>query len=136
MRESASCSNEEDEHMACTNGKCELAGIVRRLREAGMDALREGDVGQAEELLRESVVLSEEGGALDVSTANSVYRLGLALSEAGRIDEAVTQFEKALALVRERAGCGSKLYKTILGHFSAALPGRAPAWEYDCAVGE
>ncbi len=119
--------------MACTNGKCELSGHVRRLREAGMDALREGDVDQAEDLLRRSVALSEAGGGVSTATANSVYRLGLALHEAGRQDEAAAEFEKALTLVRDRAGCGSKLYQTILGQFAQVLPARAhPAW--DCAV--
>lgn len=121
--------------MACSGGKCELSGNVRRLREAGMDALRDGDVGQAEDLLRRSVALSEAGGGVATATANSVYRLGLALHEAGRQEEAAMEFEKALTLVRNRAGCGSKLYQTILGHFAKALPARAhSAW--DCAVGQ
>ncbi|EHJ48214.1 hypothetical protein DFW101_2208 [Solidesulfovibrio carbinoliphilus subsp. oakridgensis] len=121
--------------MACTNGKCELSSSVRQLREAGMDALRDGDVDQAENLLRRSVAMSEAGGGVATATANSVYRLGLALHEAGRQDEAAAEFEKALTLVRDRAGCGSKLYQTILGHFARALPARAhPAW--DCAVGQ
>jgi tetratricopeptide (TPR) repeat protein len=111
--------------MACTNGKCVLSGNVRRLREAGMDAYNEGDLGKAEVLLRQSVELSEVGGGLDVTTANSAYRLALTLHEAGRHDEAAEQFEKALTLVRERAGCASKLYKTILGHFAQAIPVRA-----------
>lgn len=120
--------------MACTNGKCELSGNVRRLREAGMEALRGGDADQATALLRRSVALSEAGGGVVTATAHSVYRLGMALYEAGRQDEAAREFEKALTLVRDRAGCGSKLYQKILGHFAKALPARAhPAW--DCAVG-
>lgn len=119
--------------MACTNGKCELASNVRRLREAGMEALRDGDVDEAEDLLRRSVRLSEDGGGVATATAHSVYRLGLALHEAGRFEEAADAFEKALALVRERAGCGSKLYQKILGQFARVMPARAPAWE--CAAG-
>ena len=111
--------------MACVNGKCQLASSVRELREAGMDALRDGDVGGAEALLRRSVAMSEAGGGVSTATAHSVYKLGLALHAAGRPDEAAEQFEKALALVRERAGCASKLYKTILGHFAQAIPVRA-----------
>jgi tetratricopeptide (TPR) repeat protein len=113
--------------MACTNGKCVLAGNVRRLREAGMEALRAGDAGEAEALLRRSVEASEHGGCLDVSTAHSTYRLALALNQTGRYDEAAEQFEKALTLARGRAGSGSKLYKTILGHFAQTLPARAKA---------
>lgn len=121
--------------MACVGGKCELSGNVRRLRDAGMEALRGGDVDQAEDLLRRSVALSEAGGGVTTATANSVYRLGLALHEAGRTDEAAREFEKALTLVRDRAGCGSRMYQTILGHFAKVLPERAhPAW--DCAVGQ
>ncbi len=112
--------------MACTNGKCVLCGQVRQLREAGMEALRQGDVEQAETLLRRCVDMSEDGG-LDVVTANAAYRLALALHEAGRVDEAAGQFERALELVRQRAGCDSKLYKTILGHFAQALPEQALA---------
>lgn len=120
--------------MACTNGKCELAGNVRRLREAGMDALREGDAGRAEGLLRRSVELSEAGGGVATATANSTYRLALALHKAGRHDESAQHFEKALTLVRDRAGCGSKLYQKILDQFAAVMPSRAlPAWA--CVVG-
>lgn len=115
--------------MACTNGKCVLAGNVRKLREAGMEALREGDTGQAETLLRRSVELSEASGGVPTATANSTYRLALALHEAGRSNEAAEHFERALALVRDRAGSESKLYRKILCHFAEALLGRAqPEW--------
>lgn len=121
--------------MACTGGKCLLTSKVRKLRETGMEAMASGDLRQAEELLRQSVELGETDGGLDVVTANSAYRLALALHEAGRADEAAGQFEKALTLARGRAGCGSKLYQTIYGHFAAALPDRAdPEWA--CAVGQ
>ena len=120
--------------MACTNGKCELSASVRQLREAGMEALKHGDLEGAEALLRRSVALSENGGGVETATAHSVFRLGLALHEAGRSDEAAEEFEKALTLVRNRAGCGSKLYQNILGHFAAVLPARAPAWECAAAV--
>lgn len=120
--------------MACTNGKCELSSNVRQLREAGMEALHHGDTQGAEALLRRSVALSESGGGVETATAHSVFRLGLALNEAGRTEEAAREFEKALTLVRRRAGCGSKLYQTILGHFAAALPSRAPEWECAEAV--
>ena len=120
--------------MACTNGKCELSSSVRQLREAGLEALDRGDMEGAEALLRRSVALSEKGGGVNTATAHSVFRLGQALHEAGRADEAAREFEKALTLVRERAGCGSKLYQTILGHFAEILPGRAPAWECAAAV--
>jgi Flp pilus assembly protein TadD len=120
--------------MACTNGKCELSSNVRQLREAGMEALHQGDVTGAEALLRRSVALSEAGGGVETATAHSVYRLGMALHEAGRTEEAAREFEKALTLVRDRAGCGSKLYRTILGHFAEALPARAPEWECAEAV--
>ncbi len=109
--------------MACENGKCALTGEVRKLRDAGIAALRAGDVGQAESLLRRSVALSEDGGGLDVSTAHSAYRLALALHRADHHDEAARHFEKAMALARQRAGCGSKLYRTILGHFARSLSG-------------
>ncbi len=116
--------------MACKDGKCELSGRVRRLREAGMDALRAGEVEQAETLLRQSVDVSEAGGGINVVTAQSTFQLARVLHEAGRHDEAAEQFEKALALVRGRAGCGSRLYRTILGEFAQTLAVRA------CAVGE
>ena len=121
--------------MACTGGKCLLTSKVRKLRETGMDAMASGDLGQAEELLRQSVELGETDGGLDVVTANSAYRLALTLHEAGRPDEAADQFEKALTLARGRAGCGSKLYQKILGHFAQALPSRAVP-DLACAVGE
>ena len=121
--------------MACTGGKCMLSGQVRQLREAGMDALRTGDLGEAEAYLRRSVALAETDAGLDVVTANAAYRLALALHQSGQHDEAAQQFEKALTLARGRAGCGSKLYKTILGHFAEALPARAYP-DQACAVGE
>lgn len=121
--------------MACTGGKCMLSGQVRQLREAGMSALGSGDLDQAESYLRQSVELAETDGGLDVVTANSAYRLAMTLHQAGRPDEAADQFEKALTLARGRAGCGSKLYKTILGHFAEALPARALP-DRACAVGE
>jgi len=113
--------------MACTGGKCVLSGNVRRLRVAGMEALQEGKMEQAETLLRQAVALSEAGGGVNVATAHSTYQLAVALHEAGRSDEAAEQFVKALELVRSRAGRGSKLYKTILGSFAQALPARAQA---------
>lgn len=119
--------------MACVNGKCQLAAGVRELREAGMDALRGGDVDGAEALLRRSVALSEAGGGVTTATAHSVYRLGLALHAAGRPDEAAEQFEKALWLVRERAGCNSKLYQKILSQFARILPTRAPQFACEAA---
>lgn len=112
-----------------------LSGKVRRLREAGMDAMASGDLGGAETYLRQSVELAETDGGLDVVTANSAYRLAMTLHQAGRADEAAEQFEKALTLARGRAGCGSKLYKTILGYFAEALPDRALP-DLACAVGE
>ena len=118
--------------MACVNGKCQLSSSVRQLREAGMDALREGDVLGAEALLRRSVAMSEAGGGVSTATAHSVYRLGLALHAAGRPDEAAEQFGKALTLVRDRAGCGSKLCQKILAQFAAVMPSRAPEWQ--CAA--
>ena len=118
--------------MACVNGKCRLASSVRELREAGMDALAGGDLEGAEALLRRSVAMSEAGGGVTTATAHSVYRLGQALHAAGKHDEAAEQFEKALWLVRERAGCGSKLYQKILRLFAEAMPARAPEWE--CAA--
>ena len=121
--------------MACTGGKCMLSGRVRQLRQAGMSALDIGDLDQAESFLRQSVELAETDNGLDVVTANSAYRLAMTLHQAGRGDEAADQFEKALALARGRAGCGSKLYQTILGHFAAALPSRAYP-DRECAVGE
>jgi tetratricopeptide (TPR) repeat protein len=113
--------------MACRNGKCELAGRVRYYREAGVEALREGNVVQAEKLLRQAVDLAERDQAVDTSLAHAAYRLGQVLSEAGRPDEAASEFEKALALVRGRAGSDSKLYRKILGHYERALPERALA---------
>jgi tetratricopeptide (TPR) repeat protein len=121
--------------MACTGGKCLLTSKVRKLRETGMEAMASGDLHQAEELLRRSVALAETDAGLDVVTANSAYRLALALHQSGQHDEAAQQFEKALTLARGRAGCGSKLYKTILGHFAEALPARAYP-DQACAVGE
>ena len=121
--------------MACVGGKCMLTSQVRRLREAGMDAMDAGDLDQAETLLRQSVTLAENEAGLDVVTANASYRLALTLHKAGRHDEAAEEFEKALTLARGRAGCGSKLYQTILGHFAAALPARAIP-DLACAVGE
>ncbi|UJX41879.1 tetratricopeptide repeat protein [Desulfovibrio sp. JY] len=119
--------------MACVNGKCQLASSVRQLREAGMEALRDGDMVGAEALLRRSVAMSEAGGGVATATAHSVYKLGMALHAAGRQDEAAEQFEKALWLVRERAGCDSKLYRKILGHFAEAMPSRAPLCECEAA---
>jgi len=95
-----------------------------------MAAFRAGETGQAETLLRQAVDAAEAGGGINVVTAQSTYKLALVLHEAGRHDEAAEQFEKALALVRGRAGCGSKLYRTILGEFAQALSVRA------CAVGQ
>jgi tetratricopeptide (TPR) repeat protein len=112
-----------------------LMSQVRQLREAGMGAMQAGDLGQAESYLRQSVTLAENEAGLDVVTANAAYRLALTLHRAGRHDEAGEQFEKALTLARARAGCGSKLYKTILGHFAQALPARVTP-EHACAVGE
>lgn len=112
--------------MACTNGKCELAGRIRYYREAGMVALREGDLSQAEAQLRLAVALAERDEAVDTTLAQSSYRLGLVLSESGRHDEAAQAFERALALVDGRAGSDSKLYRRILGHYQRALPQRAP----------
>lgn len=114
--------------MACTNGKCELSSSVRELREAGMEALERGDVGGAEALLRRAIALSEAGGGVETATAHSVYRLGLTLHAAGRTEEAAREFEKALTLVRQRAGCGNKLYQAIFDQFAAVLPALAPAW--------
>jgi len=65
-----------------------LAGRIRYYREAGMEALREGRVGQAEELLRLAVDLGDRDQAVDTTKAHSIYRLGLVLHEAGRPDEA------------------------------------------------
>jgi tetratricopeptide (TPR) repeat protein len=113
--------------MACTNGKCELAGRVRYYREAGVEALREGNVAQAEKLLRQAIDLAERDQAVDISVAQSVYRLGQVLHHAGRHDEAAGEFEKALSLVRARAGSESKLYRKILGHYEQALPERSRA---------
>lgn len=98
---------------------------MRRLRNAGMDALFEGDVPRAEALLRRSLLLSEDSGGMDVSSARSAYRLALALHEAEHHDEAARYFEKALTLVRQRAGSGCKLYKTILGHFARTFTARS-----------
>jgi tetratricopeptide (TPR) repeat protein len=111
--------------MACKNGKCELAGRVRYYREAGVEALREGDVTQAEKFLRQAIDLAERDQAVESSVAQAVYRLGLVLHEAGRPDEAANEFEKALDLARARGGSGSKLYRKILGHYAQALPERS-----------
>ena len=113
--------------MACSGGKCAVAGRIRYYREAGMEALREGSVGRAEELLRLAVDLGERDQAVDTAKAHSVYRLGLVLHEAGRPDEAAGEFERALALVRDRGGSDSKLYRKILDHYRQLLPERAPA---------
>lgn len=113
--------------MACSGGKCELAGRIRYYREAGMEALREGDVDRAEKMLRLAVDLGERDQAVDTTKAHSIYRLGLVLSEAGRHDEAAGAFEQALALAGGRAGTGSKLYRKIFDHYEAALPERARA---------
>lgn len=113
--------------MACTNGKCELAGRVRYYREAGVEALREGNVAQAEKLLRQAIDLAERDQAVDSSVAQAVYRLGQVLHEAGRPDEAADEFEKALALVRSRAGGESKLYRKIFSHYERAFPERSRA---------
>ena len=102
-----------------------MAGRIRYYREAGMEALREGRVGQAEELLRLAVDLGDRDQAVDTTKAHSIYRLGLVLHEAGRPDEAAGEFERALDLVRNRAGRDSKLYRKIFGHYEKALPERA-----------
>ena len=113
--------------MACSGGKCELAGRIRYYREAGMEALREGNLEQAEKQLRLAVDLAVRDEAVDISVAQSAYRLGLVLHEAGRSEEAAGEFERALALVGARAGNQSKLYRKILGHFTTAMPERARA---------
>ena len=113
--------------MACTNGKCALAGRVRYYREAGMEALRAGDTGQAESLLRRAIDLAERDQAVDITVAHSAYQLGQVLHEAGRADEAAGQFERALTLVAGRAGSQSKLYRKIYGHYEQVLPERARA---------
>jgi len=113
--------------MACENGKCALAAQVRKYRDEGMEALKAGDLEQAETLLRRSLNLSEIGGGLDVGAAQSGYRLALTLARAKRHDEAASHFEKALSLARGRAGSRSKLYRTILGHFSRSLSGYGEA---------
>lgn len=111
--------------MACSGGKCALAGRIRYYREAGMEALREGQVAEAEKLLRLAVDLGERDQAVDTTKAHSIYRLGLVLHEAGRPDEAAGEFERALDLVRNRGGEESKLYRKIFGHYEAVLPDRA-----------
>lgn len=107
--------------MGCENGACGLRGQVRHLRRAGVEAQLEGDVERAEALLRRSMDLSRHSGAADVSTAHSAWRLALVLAESSRPDEAARHFELALSLTRARAGCGSKLYRTILVDFAQAL---------------
>lgn len=113
--------------MACKSGKCQLAGRVRYYREAGMQALRDGDMGQAENMLRRAVDLAERDQAVDITVAQSAYQLGQVLHEAGRADEAAGQFERALTLVRGRAGSESKLYRKMYGHYEQVLPERARA---------
>lgn len=113
--------------MACTTGKCELAGRIRYYREAGMEALREGNLTQAEAQLRLAVELAERDEAVDTTLAQSSYRLGLVLSRTGRHDEAADAFERALTLVGSRAGSDSKLYRKIFDHYERALPERARA---------
>jgi len=49
------------------------------------------------------------------------------LHEAGRPEEAAGEFERALALVRDRGGSDSKLYRKILDHYREVLPERASA---------
>lgn len=113
--------------MACSGGKCELAGRIRYYREAGMEALREGNLEQAEKQLRLAVDLAVRDEAVDISVAQSAYRLGLVLHQAGRPDEAAGEFTRALSLVEARAGNESKLYQKILGHFEQAMPDKARA---------
>jgi tetratricopeptide (TPR) repeat protein len=107
--------------MACENGVCALSGQVRQLRREGIEAHLAGDVEQAEALLRRSMDLSRAGGAPDVSTAHTAYRLALVLAAASRHEEAARHFEMALGLARGRAGCGCRLYRAILGDFAQAL---------------
>ncbi|MDQ7831888.1 MAG: tetratricopeptide repeat protein [Desulfovibrionaceae bacterium] len=107
--------------MACENGVCALSGQVRQLRRAGVEAHQAGDTELAVTLLTRSMDLSRMGGSPEVSTAHSAYRLALVLHEASRFDEAARHFEMALGLARDRAGCGSRLYRTILGDFAQAL---------------
>jgi tetratricopeptide (TPR) repeat protein len=92
-----------------------------------MEALREGNLPEAEAKLRLAVELAERDEAVDISVAQSAYRLGLVLHEAGRPEEAAGEFERALALVGGRAGSESKLYRKILRHYEQALPERARA---------
>jgi len=102
-----------------------LAGRIRYYRETGMEALRVGKLEQAEKQLRLAVDLAVRDQAVDISVAQSAYRLGLVLHEAGRPDEAAGEFERALALVGARAGSESKLYRKILGHYAEVMPERA-----------
>jgi hypothetical protein len=88
------------------------AKCISSLNKKGMQALNDGDLVQAEVLMRQAL---EKAILLDSQTFQAKIRnnLGLILQSKGSVVEAAHQFFKALTTAEERIGSDNFLYATI-----------------------
>ncbi|CAL9450703.1 BTAD domain-containing putative transcriptional regulator [Streptomyces sp. enrichment culture] len=128
----------------CTNQHAEgEAHLLRAVRAFRADSNRPGEASalcnlsrvvastgrtaEAAELARQGVAIYDELG-LTLRLANARYALGIVLTQAGRLPEALDELSRALSIFREsrqRLWEGTTHYRIAQVHLSAARPANA-----------
>lgn len=83
-----------------------------------------GDKVGAAKLHEQSVALNRRIGAPPFTIAAGLNNLAVALGNTGRVDEAISAYEEALALYRETVGDGHPNYATTLDNLATAHSAR------------